>query len=177
MRGSPPEVPIVVDDETGAWFTGGIPMIYILRHFYVNHHEAFEDAIGREALGEVLFWPGYRSAWQWCARGSVTYELRGFEVFRHYIQRLSLRGWGRFGVDEFGEVRGFGRITLSNSVFVLHKGRKTERSECYPFAGWLVGALEWSAQDVGSNLKVSAKEVVCASMNGCESCVFEIGAQ
>ena len=35
-----PEMPILVDDETGVWSTDGLPMLYVPRHFFINNHVA-----------------------------------------------------------------------------------------------------------------------------------------
>src|SRR5262245_14763141 len=98
MTSHAPEVPIQVDPLTGIWRTDGLPMIYLPRHFYVNHHEAYAQVLGREAHAKILYEAGYKSAWQWCEKEAAKHSLRGTATFRHYMKRLSQRGWGRFTI-------------------------------------------------------------------------------
>jgi hypothetical protein len=174
MTQSAPKLPILVDDETGIWTTDGMPMIYIPRHFYVNHHEAFEKAFGREVLQGVLYEAGYKSAWQWCEKEALVHGLRGLDVFRHYLSRLSLRGWGQFTVLELDEETGIGKVRLDHSIYVEHHGSKTGRTLCYPFGSWLVGSLEWAGKDLGRPWKLEANEVECAGHDGRDGCIFLI---
>src|SRR5258706_4184012 len=172
MTYSSPKIEILVDDETGAWMTDGMPMIYIPRHFYVNHHEACENAFGRGALQDVLHEAGYRSACQWCEKESHVHGLRGLDVFRHYLSRLSLRGWGKFTLLELDEETGAAKVRLDHSIYVEHHGQKIGRSLCYPFGSWLVGSLEWAGKDLECPWKLEAKEVECAGYNGHDGCIF-----
>src|SRR3954462_15073022 len=94
-----PQLPIDVDANTGVWTTDTLPMIYVPRHFFVNNHTAVEEALGRDAYAGILYEAGYKSAWQWCEKEAATHGIKGLDVFRHYMQRLSQRGWGRFTVE------------------------------------------------------------------------------
>lgn len=174
MSFSAPQIPIQVDSRTGIWLTDGMPMIYLPRHFYVNHHEAFEQAFGRDALAGVLHEAGYKSARQWCAKESQVHGLRGLEVFRHYLSRLSMRGWGRFTLHELDEETGAARVGLDHSVYVEHQQRESERTLCYPFGSWLVGALEWAGDDLQRPWKLEARELQCAGQRGHDHCVFDV---
>ena len=49
-----PEMPILVDDETGVWTTDALPMLYVPRHFFVNNHMGIEEEIGAERYAEIL---------------------------------------------------------------------------------------------------------------------------
>ncbi|MGV6875234.1 DUF5943 domain-containing protein [Pseudochelatococcus sp. B33] len=174
MTRSAPQVPIEVDCQTGIWLTDGMPMIYLPRHFYVNHHEALERAFGREALRKVLHEAGYKSAWEWCAKESRVHGLRGLDIFRHYLSRLSLRGWGQFALHELDEQSGAARIGLTHSIYVEHYGQKSGTTLCYPFTSWFVGALEWAGNDLQRAWKLTAQEVECAEQQGHDHCVFEV---
>ena len=174
MTSFAPEVPIRVDPETGIWTTDGLPMIYLPRHFYVNHHNAYEQALGREAHVKLLYDAGYTSAWQWCEKEAVKHALNGTAVFRHYMKRISQRGWGQFTVETLDEATGEARVRLDHSVYVGHPGQKAEAGLCYAFAGWFPGALEWAGRDLGADWKLSAAEVQCAGDGIHDHCAFEI---
>ncbi len=151
-----PSLPIEVDAKTGVWQTDGLPMLYVPRHFFVNNHDAIERIIGREEYEKILGQAGYKSAYQWCTHEARQHGLKGMDVFRHYLQRLSLRGWGRFsfvaGRDNHHNPPLV--IRLDYSAFVLHArkfpepGKKSSEGKtlCYMFAGWFAGAADWVAE-------------------------------
>ena len=168
-----PKVPIRVDPATGIWTTDGLPMIYLPRHFYVNHHDALEAAFGRDALSRVTYDAGYQSAWQWCEKESATHALHGTDVFLHYMTRISQRGWGRFTVARLDKDTGEAQVRLEDSIYVHHHGRDAGRTLCYPFEGWLPGALEWAGRDLKKEWKLTCKETQCAGA-GHSHCVFEV---
>lgn len=169
-----PEVPIRVDPETGIWTTDGLPMIYLPRHFYVNHHDAFAKALGKEAYAGILYEAGYTSTWQWCEKESAKHGLRGGDVFLHYIKRLSQRGWGRFSVEEFDITTGHARIRLDHSIYVCHHQDHAKDSLCYGFAGWLAGALEWVGRDLGLGWRLTASEEQCGADGKHDHCIFVV---
>lgn len=169
-----PEVPIGVDPETGIWMTDGVPMIYLPRHFHVNHLDAFEAAMGREAFDKVVYAAGHRSAWQWCEKESRTHGLRGTDVFVHYMKRISQRGWGRFTVQSLDRDTGAAAIRLEHSVYVEHHGRDVGRKLCHAFEGWFAGALEWSGRDTGRDWRLVSSETQCAGTGGHRHCLFDV---
>lgn len=169
-----PKVPIRVDPETGIWTTDGLPMIYLPRHFYVNHHDAYAKALGREAHEKLLYSAGYKSAWQWCESEAVKHSLRGVAVFHHYMERISQRGWGQFTVETLDSTTGEGRVRLDHSIYVCHHGAMAGQRLCYAFAGWFPGALEWAARDIGTDWQLIASEVQCAGDGAHDHCAFEI---
>jgi predicted hydrocarbon binding protein len=173
MNGHGPQVPIVVDPETGIWTTDKLPMIYLPRHFFVNNHTAVEAALGREAYARMLYEPGYKSAWQWCEKEAVTHGLSGIDVFRHYMKRLSQRGWGQFSIEYVDERSGAARVRLDHSVFVCEQG-KVGRPVCYMFAGWFPGSLEWAGRNLGLDWKLASSERQCAAEGAHSHCLFEI---
>src|SRR5579864_5694732 len=168
----PPHVPINVDPVTGVWTTDNLPMIYMPRHFFINYHTAMEMALGATNYARALWDSGYKSAWQWCERESAPNTLRGLDVFRHYMRRLSQRGWAQFSVQSLDEATGSATVRLDHSVFVLggpNAGRKT----CYLFASWFPGSLEWAARDRALSWKLECAEVQCASEGSSDHCLFE----
>lgn len=169
-----PGVPISVDPDTGVWTTDGIPMIYLPRHFYVNHHEAFEAALGREAFDRIVYAAGHKSAWQWCEKESATHGLHGTDVFIHYMKRISQRGWGRFSVASLDRGTGAATVRLDDSVYVGHYGRQAGRKICRAFEGWFPGALEWAGRDLGMQWHLTCKETHCAGTGNHDHCVFDV---
>ena len=168
-----PQLPIEVDAQTGIWRTDGLPMIYVPRHFFVNNHMAVEDALGRDAYAKILYEAGYKSAWYWCEKEAATHGLRGLNVFRHYMKRISQRGWGQFTIEDVDSQTGGARVRLDHSVFVYHHG-KVGRRVCYMFAGWFPGSLEWAGQNLGQSWKIACVERQCAAEAPHNHCVFDI---
>lgn len=169
-----PAVPIEVDERTGAWTTDGMPMIYMPRHFFLNNHVAVEKALGCDVYAKQLYDAGYLSAWQWCERESVTHGLRGVDVFLHYMQRVSQRGWAQFTVVSVDENTGAATVRLDNSVFVFQEPRPEGEKTCYMFAGWFPGALEWAGQNTGKKWRLRGREVQCACEGAHGHCLFEV---
>ena len=175
MTSFDPEVPTRVDPETGSWTTDGLPMVYLPRHFYVNHHDAFAAALGREAHAQILYDAGYKSAWQWCEKESVKHRLGGGAVFLHYMKRISQRGWGQFTVESFDEATGFARVRLDHSIYVCHHhGSVSDATLCYAFDGWFPGSLEWVGKNLGLKWRLSASEIQCAGNGSHDHCIFSI---
>src|SRR5688572_27393698 len=98
-----PQIEIEVDPQNGVWSSSGMPMIIMPRHFFLNNHLALEQALGREAYAQLLYRATYDSAWQWCERESKVEGLRGLDVFRHYMKRVSQRGWAQFSIEQLSE--------------------------------------------------------------------------
>ena len=183
-----PEVPILVDPETGVWSTDGMPMLYLPRHFFVNNHLAVEAALGREAYARLLYDAGFTSAYQWCEQEARTHGLAGFELFHHYMRRLSQRGWGRFTPQRLDEQTGAALVRLEHSAFVYQLGAGAESAAgargkvCYMYAGWFPGALAWAGRSLGREPALASREISCAMEQGEEEgqeqgqahCLFEI---
>lgn len=169
-----PAIPIDVDERTGVWTTDGMPMIYMPRHFFLNNHSAVEAALGRDVYAKQLYDAGYLSAWQWCERESKTHGIRGVDVFRHYMKRVSQRGWAQFTIVAVDEGAGAATVRLDNSVFTFLEPRPEGKMTCYMFAGWFPGALEWAAKDTGKAWKLKGREVQCACDGEHDHCLFEI---
>jgi hypothetical protein len=169
-----PEVPIEVDEATGVWTVDGMPMVLVPRHFLVNTHRAREAALGIAANARMSYEAGHKSAWEWCAKEAKTHGLSGLDVFRHYMRRLSQRGWGQFSVIESDAATGRAVVEVGHSIFVAELGPGQDRRLCYPLEGWFVGSLEWVGQSLGHSLRLVAREVSCAAHDDGERCRFEI---
>ncbi|MDP6352461.1 MAG: DUF5943 domain-containing protein [Alphaproteobacteria bacterium] len=170
-----PEVAIDVDPRTGVWRSDGMEMLYVPRHFLINNHRAMEEALGIERYARLLHDPGYRSAQQWCAAEAASKAIAGEDVFRHYMLRLSQRGWGQFTVLDLSAAIPSARVRVDHSAFVYGYGGGAGRPVCAMFAGWLVGALSWVAGEGGAASALRAREVACAA-NGADHCAFEVVA-
>jgi predicted hydrocarbon binding protein len=167
-----PQVPIEVDDYTGVWSVDGMPMILVPQHFFYNNHKAMEEAAGRERYAAFAFKAGHKSAGQWCAKEAQVHGLSAIEVFHHYMKRLSQRGWAQFSVLQADAREGRARVRLDHSMFVLQHHGPPQKA-CYVFGGWLCGALEWAARELGQDLTLQAQEIQCAAA-GHPFCLFEV---
>lgn len=167
-----PEVPINVDTATGIWSTDGLAMIYMPRHFFVNYYTAMDQALGREKHTALLYVSSHKSAHEWATAEAKTHGLRDVAVFRHYLSRLSQRGWGRCSIEAVDVQVPAARVRVEHSAFALQLGH-TGRCECAMFSGSLAGCLEWAAADAGTPANVIAEETQCASQ-GHDHCTFVV---
>jgi hypothetical protein len=168
-----PEMPITVDDETGIWTTDALPMLYVPRHFFCNNHQAIEEELGAERYAQVLYAAGYKSAWHWCEKEAELHKFSDADVFEHYMQRLSQRGWGLFRIETLDLDAGIARVRLDHSAFVYHYG-KVNRKVDYMFTGWFAGAIDQINEARGLSLKTRARQVQCAAEAGVDYGLFEV---
>lgn len=167
-----PQVPISVDPATGIWSTDGLPMIYMPRHFFVNYYAAMDRELGRERHAALLYQSSHKSAVEWAMAESKTHGLRDISVFRHYLARLSQRGWGLFTIDDVDLTGPSAKVRVDHSAFALQVGQ-SGHTECSMFAGSLAGCLEWAAGDAGRPAHVIARETQCRSQ-GHAHCMFTV---
>ena len=161
-------VPVKVDPETGVWSVDGQPMLLVPRHFWAFIQMEAEKRFGIEAFQGMLFDATYDAARLWCEREAQTHGLSGADILRHYLQRMSARGLGRFTIEDTDWEAGTARVRLDHSVYVGEYGNKAGRSVCYMFTGALVGGMEAAAQSLGQTLTLKAEEIQCAAA-GAES--------
>ncbi|MET1026406.1 MAG: DUF5943 domain-containing protein [Dongiaceae bacterium] len=171
-----PEIDIDVDPATGIWRTDNLPMVYLPRHFLVNNHRAVEDALGIEAYRTILRAATEKSALHWCEVQARTYSLNPEQTFRHYFNRLSQRGWGRFVIDDLNIAEGRGRIALSQSVFALEFGPGMDRRVCYMFEGFMIGAFRYVLERDRKLVRVNCQETRCAAHDTHDACRFDFSA-
>jgi hypothetical protein len=143
-----PQVDIQVDDITGRWSVDTLPMILMPQHFYLNNHYAVEAA---------------------------HHGLSGVEVFRHYMRRITQRGWGQFEVLDILPEAGTAHVRLRNSAMVDEARRNSGRKLCYMFAAWLEGSLEYVAVSAGRKQTLKARELYCEAEGEHDHCLFEVG--
>ncbi len=168
-----PSVPIDVDPETGIWRTDGLPMIYLPRHFLVNMQKSVEAAIGPEAYREILYASSDLSALQWCRAEAKTHGLSPVETFRHYLKRLSQRGYGQLEITALDETAGTATVTVRHSAFALGYGPEAGRHVCYVFEGSFVGGMRYVMEMAGQPGEPVCREVACAA-SGHPECRFEL---
>ena len=168
-----PEMPIEVDDETGIWTTDALPMLYVPRHFFINNHMGIEEALGAEKYAEVLYKAGYKSAYFWCEKEAECHNLRGVDVFEHYMKRLSQRGWGLFTTQEIDLKAGTCKVRLDHSAFVYQYGQ-VDRKVDYMFTGWFAGAMDQIATNLGYSVRTKAVQTQCAAEADIDFGLFEV---
>ncbi|MCM5704660.1 DUF5943 domain-containing protein [Larsenimonas salina] len=173
MTTTAPQLPIEVDSETGIWTTDALPMLYVPRHFFVNNHVAIEEALGAEKYAEILYHAGYKSAWHWCEKEAEMHGLEGRDVFEHYMNRLSQRGWGLFITEEFDLDAGTASVRLEHSAFVYQMGKVNRKIE-YMFTGWFAGAMDQILQAQGNDLRTVAEQTQSAAETGCDVGRFKV---
>jgi hypothetical protein len=163
-----PAVDIEVDNATGRWFVDDLPMILVPQHFFLNNHFAVEAELGPERLADILAPAGRRSAYAWCEHETKHHKLSSEDVFRHYMLRLSQRGWGQFEVLELDGRSGCATVQVTHSVFVTGRPPNTRRKLCGMFAPWIAGSLEFVAQ----SQPIASREVYCAAEGVHAHCLF-----
>jgi hypothetical protein len=167
-------VPVSVDPDTGVWSVDGMPMILVPRHFWMAVHEATEKRFGVEENSVLLYDASCSAAFTWCEMEAKTHGLSGTDVFHHYMDRRSRRGWGRCTVELLDADAGHARVRMTNSVFVYASGPEAGRNVCYMFNGSLSGAMEYVTHDLGRRRrKMQCEEIHCAA-NGADDCLFEV---
>jgi hypothetical protein len=168
-----PQVPIDVDPDTGIWRTDGLPMIYLPRHFLVNMQKGIEAAIGADAYRQILYASSDLSAMQWCRAEAKTHGLTPVETFRHYLKRLSQRGYGQIDITALDEAAGTATVVVRHSAFALGYGPEAWRHVCYTFEGSFAGGMRYVLEMAGRVGEPACREVACAA-NGQPECRFEL---
>lgn len=168
-----PEIPIEVDAETGHWTSDGAPMIYTPRAFFVNIQKAVESAIGEAGYREQLYRAAYDATYAWCGLQAERHDLSGIEVFHHYLDRLSKRGWGKFAPIEADAEAGTARARLDHSAIAAGFGKEGRRV-CYMFDGAFAAAMDWVGGNTGHNYRTTCRESQCAAEDSRDHCLFEV---
>lgn len=171
-----PAVKIDVDEASGIWRTDGLPMVYVPRHFMVNMHEEIEQSLGRSEYRAMLERSGAKSARFWCQSQADLLSLPAPEIFAHYLQRLSERGWGRFTIQALDASALTAQIALQSSIYVLEAKDRANAPTCYMFEGFLIGAMQFLCDAQGvTPAAIACQETACAAM-GAPECRFEVRA-
>jgi hypothetical protein len=153
-----PQVPIDVEAGTGRWMTDSLPMLYVPVHFFVNNHLAVEKELGIERYSQLLYDAGYKSAWSWCEHEARVHDLQGAAVFEHYMNRLSQRGWGLFGILDLDIEAGTASVAVRHSVF-NRPDETGARTGDYMFTGWFTGAMDQILAASGRNIRTRAEQI------------------
>lgn len=169
-----PQVPIDVEAETGIWRTDGLPMLYVPRHFLANLLRDTEAALGREAFRAMLFGSAETSARQWCAAEQRTHGLSALDTFRHYLKRLSQRGYGQFEITALDAAAGTATVVVRHSAFAL-ANPGAGRPVCAMFEGSFAGGLRHVLADAGHDRPVQCEETACLAASALH-CTFTLRA-
>ncbi len=167
-----PQVPIDVDEETGVWTTGGLPMLYVPRHFFMNNHRAVAAVLGPARYADIIYDAGYASARFWCETEAKTHGFQGISVFEHYLARLSQRGWGLFSIIKASAENGTADIRIDHSAFALAEP-KAAAKVCYMFSGWFAGAMDWVIDGATGDRRSVCLELQCQA-GGHAHCKFAV---
>jgi hypothetical protein len=151
-------------------------MVLVPRHFWTFIQMEAEKMFGLEGTAAVFHAATYNAAKVWCAREAKTHGLSGVEVFRHYLCRVSQRGFGRFTIESVNAAAGTASVRLDHSVYVAEYGRDAGRRVCYMFGSAFTGGMEYVAEAAGHRLNLVAEEVQCAA-HGADCCRFEVRPQ
>ncbi|MGE0256263.1 MAG: DUF5943 domain-containing protein [Alphaproteobacteria bacterium] len=165
-------VPVRVDPQTGAWSVDGQPMLLVPRHYWVFIQQAMEERLGIAAARELIWEPGFRAAVVWCEREAKTHGLSGVDVFRHYMKRMSERGYGLLTIEAIDAAAGEARIRFDHSVYVAEYGQ-VGRPVCYRCEGPIAGGMTFVARAAGRERQLAVAETRCVSA-GDEHCLFEV---
>lgn len=161
-------VPVEVDHETGRWSVDGLPMVLVPQHLLVNNLDAVEQRVGRDESAQLFRDAGRRSAWHWCAHESARLGLAGPAIVRHYLDRLTRRGWGRFEIDALDPARGELRVRVRHSALLPVPGSvRSVDLACYLFEAWFEGALQYVS---GESEIVAVREIQCGI--NADECLF-----
>ena len=138
MSSHAPEMPILVDDETGVWTTDGLPMLYVPRHFFVNNHVAVEEALGADVYAEALLKPAIKVL----ISGKKKLKPMEFRVMRCFALHEAFVS-ARLGCFHDRVSRHCGRYSsssLHHSAFVYQLARRRSTT-CIP-AGLLARSIK-----------------------------------
>jgi len=170
---SPLPVPVEVDAETGTWSVDGQPMVLVPRHFWAFVQMESERRFGAEATRAIYHEAAFRAARVWCEREAKTHGLSGLAVLRHYLARMSARGWGMMTIETIDPAAGTARIRLDHSAVAAEYGAKAGRRVCYWLGSAYAGAMEYVAESAGRAVSLAAEESQCAA-EGAPCCRFEV---
>lgn len=169
-----PEIDIQVDESTGRWSVDSLPMILVPQHFYLNNHYAVEKALGAAQFEKILRPAGYQSAYFWCEKEAKFHDLPGEQTFRHYLKRLSQRGWAQFHIGALSPENGTADILVRNSAMIDPAHIRQKRKCCYMFAAWLEGAFDYLAKSDERPRSHKATEIYCAAEGEHDHCRFAV---
>lgn len=166
-------VPVVVDPLTGAWSVDGQPVILVPRHFWALIQMECERRFGIAATQAMFEAATHHAAKLWCEREAATHGLHGVEVFRHYLKRITQRGYGRLTIESIDAQAGTASIRLDHSVYAAEYGNSAGREVCYMFTTAFTGGMEYVAEAAGHPRSLRCREVRCAAA-GADCCRFEV---
>ncbi|MCK4784242.1 MAG: 4-vinyl reductase [Desulfobacteraceae bacterium] len=151
---------------------GIVPMILILRWFFVNIQKELEKAGGLKLAKEVYYRAGFESAYKYCQTLRKAEEIEGSHTVQAYLDSMSLRGWGKFKIVLLDEERRKGVFRLYQSAFGEEYG-SVGRMVCHCWPGAMAGAVQEIINTYGFDLRVKGREVKCRA-RGEDYCEFVV---
>lgn len=142
---APLPVAVAVDETTGRWSVDGVPMVLVPQHLLTGVLTTAEEHAGTTSAADVMRAAGRSAARRWCEHQAVHQGLTGGDLVRHYLEQLSLRGWGRFTVLDLDLTSRSVDVRVDHSAFAVRETAAAAKGTCYPFAGWFEGAVEYAA--------------------------------
>lgn len=141
--------------------------------FCLGKHPQTGADMGDENYADILYHASYKSARHWCEKEAHIHGLSGLELFEHYLDRLSCRGWGRFSLVEADPSTGTADVRLDHSSFVLAQAEACAAKTCYMFAGWFAGMMDWIGDSAGTPVRTVCRETQCGA-DGFDHCIFAV---
>ena len=143
---------------------GTVPMVLMPRWFFVAIKKQVEGLAGQVVAKKVYYEAGYIGATLWARTHIKEAGISGRAVMEQYLGSATLRGWGRFEIVNFETGKGTGLFRLYHSAVAEETGRSPD-VVCDHLPGSLAGAFQTILDHENINLKVTGREIKCASNN------------
>lgn len=142
---TPLPVQVDVDQVSGRWVVDGIPMILVPQHLLTGMLTTAERSAGTDRSAGTVHAAGYAAARHWCAQQRDHLGLHGTELVAHYLAQLGHRGWGQFTITTIDLAARTIDVRVDHSAFATRNPPMPGNGACYPFTGWLDGAVDYAA--------------------------------
>lgn len=142
-------------------------------NFCLGTHPEIGAGMGDENYADILYHASYKSARHWCEKEAHIHGLSGLDLFEHYLDRLSRRGWGRFSLVEADPSTGTADVRLDHSNLVLAQAEACAAKTCYMFSGWFAGMMDWIGDSAGKPVRTVCCETQCGA-DGFDHCIFAV---
>lgn len=143
------------------------------REFCLGTQQDIGIGVGDESYADILYQASYKSARHWCEKEARALGLSGLELFEHYLDRLSRRGWGRFSLVEADTSIGAADVRLDHSSLVVAQAEACAAKTCYMFSGWFAGMMDWIGDNAGKPVRTVCCETQCGG-DGFDHCIFAV---
>ena len=138
-----------------------VPMILMPRWFFVGIMKRVVSEAGPQIASKIYYAAGYEGAYNW-SKVQIENGLRGMDIIKQYLGSMTHRGWGRFEILKFDDVKGQANYRLHHSALALELGQ-TGKAGCLWVPGALAGSMQAVLESKGNPLKVRSRETRCLS--------------